>query len=52
MNSTVIKKFLAVLEKLKILGNVCFSEQMFYRGSLWVPLKEGRTLSRRTCPLF
>ena len=31
MNETFIYKFLAVLKKKKILGNVCFSEQIFYR---------------------
>ena len=31
MNETVIKKFLAFLKLQKILGNFCFSEQIFYR---------------------
>ena len=31
MNRTVIKKFLAVLKLWKIVGNICFSEQIFYR---------------------
>ena len=31
MNGTGIQKFLAVLNQQKILGHVCFSEQIFYR---------------------
>ena len=31
MNGMVIEKFLAFLELQKILGNFCFSEQIFYR---------------------
>ena len=31
MNGVIVKKFLAVLKKLNILGNICFSEQVFYR---------------------
>ena len=31
MNGTFIYKFLAVLKKKKILGNICFSKQIFYR---------------------
>ena len=31
MNGTVIEKFLAVLKYQKILRNICFSEQIFYR---------------------
>ena len=39
MNGTVIKKFVAVLKQKKILGNICFSEQIFYRKqSLGAPV--------------
>ena len=31
MNVAVVQKFVAVLKKQKILGNTCFSEQIFYR---------------------
>ena len=31
MNGTVIEKFLAFLKLLKILGNFCFSEEIFHR---------------------
>ena len=31
MNGTVIEKFLAFPKLLKILGNFCFSEQIFHR---------------------
>ena len=31
MNRIAIYKFLAVLKQYKILGNICFSEQTFYR---------------------
>ena len=39
MHGTVIKKFVAVLKQKKILGNICFSEQIFYRKqSLGAPV--------------
>ena len=31
LNETFIWKLLAVLKQKKILGNICFSEQIFYR---------------------
>ena len=31
MHGKFIYKFLAVLKQKKILGNICFSEQIFYR---------------------
>ena len=31
MNGTVLQKYLAVLKKKKIQGNICFFEQVFYR---------------------
>ena len=31
MNGTVIRKFVAVLKQKKILGSICFFEQIFYR---------------------
>ena len=31
MNGTFIKRYLAVLKQKKITGNICFSEQIFYR---------------------
>ena len=31
MDGTFIYKFLAVLKQKKVLGNICFSEQIFYR---------------------
>ena len=31
MSGTVIFKFVVVLKKLKVLGNICLSEQIFYR---------------------
>ena len=31
VNGTVIRKFVAVLKQKKILGNICFFEQIFYR---------------------
>ena len=34
MNGTVIWKFVAVLKQQKILGNICFSGQIFYRKQL------------------
>ena len=38
MNGTSIQKFLAVLKQTKILGNICFSEQIFYgKQSLGAP---------------
>ena len=40
MNGTVIKKFLAVLKKETIRGNICFSEPIFYRKqSLGTPVE-------------
>ena len=40
MNGTSIQKFLAVLKQKKILGNICFSERIFYRKqSLGAPAK-------------
>ena len=42
LNGTVIWKFLA-LKKQKILGNICFSEQIFYRKqSLGAPVMDAR----------
>ena len=38
MNRKFIYKFLAVLKQKKILGNKCFSEQIFYRKCRSVPL--------------
>ena len=38
MNGTFIYKFLAVLNEKKILGNKCFSEQIFYRKCRSMPL--------------
>ena len=40
MNGTVVysRKFLAFLRLKKFLGNLCFSEQIFYENSLWVHL--------------
>ena len=40
MNGTVVysRKFLAFLRLNKFLGNLCFSEQIFYENSFWVPL--------------
>ena len=32
MSGTIIKKFLGVLKLWKILGNICFPEQIFYRN--------------------
>ena len=41
LNGTVIQKFLAVLKLQKILGNICFSEQIFYKKqSLGAPEKK------------
>ena len=40
MRGTIIKKFLGVLKLWKILGNICFPEQIFYRNqSLGAPAK-------------
>ena len=42
LNGTVIWKFLA-LKKQKIVGNICFSEQIFYRKqSLGAPVMDAR----------
>ena len=39
MNGTFIQKFLVVFKQKKILGNICFSEQIFYRKqSLGAPV--------------
>ena len=38
MNEAIIKKFLALVMLKKILGNFCFSEQIFYKNNRWVPL--------------
>ena len=39
MNRTVNEKVLAILEYEKILGNICFSEQIFHRKqSLGAPV--------------
>ena len=48
MNGTFIYKFLAVLKKKRILGNVCFSEQIFYRKqSLGAPDTTRNSFSSR-----
>ena len=40
VHERIIEKFLAVLKQKKILGNICFSEQMFYgKKSLVAPDK-------------
>ena len=37
-----MQKFVAVLKQQKILGNICFPEQIIYKNSRWVPLFKGR----------
>ena len=32
------KNYFAVFKQQKILGHICFSEQIFYREQSWVPL--------------
>ena len=40
LNGTLVQKYLAVSKQQKILGNICFSEQIFYRKqSLGAPVK-------------
>ena len=40
MNGTFIQKFLVVFKQKKILGNICFPEQIFYRErSLGAPFE-------------
>jgi len=41
VNGTVNWKFLAALKLYKILGNICFSEQIFYGKQSLVPLTQG-----------
>ena len=46
-NGSVIQKFLAVLNQWKILGNICYSEQIIHRKqSLGAPGKESKLSSR------
>ena len=63
MNGTFIYKFIAVLKKKKILGNICFSEQILYRkqslgapdtipnsfSSLFVPKRKAVRYGVNTC---
>ena len=51
MNRTVNEKVLAILEYEKILGNICFSEQIFHRKqSLGAPVSvQFKNSSRAEC---